>query len=129
MPNEKNKQFYADTVETFLIQLLGYRSLLNSQTGGFLSNYLPDTANDEAFRSLQTNSFSKCLQDTKSSSDESANSFNTQFQSIASQAKEFDQSISDKLKQNLTQEALPRQYLGYSIMLFLGESLTKEHLG
>lgn len=123
-------QLVADDTERLLIQFFGERSLLNVQSGGQYVGYLPNIADEKLFRSFDSRYFTEfsrgCVRFPGTAWDELLDDFDEieRHARTHSELYRFHHNYFNAMKN----EARPYQYKGYTVMVFLGEELSRKHL-
>ena len=125
LKNDTWNVFSAGDIEMFLIQLSGHNGLLNNQLGGYYCNYLPSAVEDEVFKNLQTNYFKRYFSEAGRFSDYAQSILHGPFRMFQSEAVAASYTLTSKVRELTERQAMPRQYCGVSVLVFLEESLTQ----
>ncbi|OKO94545.1 hypothetical protein PENSUB_11812 [Penicillium subrubescens] len=126
--NHIGNQLNADDTESLLIHLLGSRSLLNLQLGGHHIRYLPSEEDEMIFENLDTSYFQKILSENSLFSNSEWSSVKNHFAKMLTGDPRLNEAVSKTAKDALESQARPYQYLGTTIVVFIGEELTDSHL-
>lgn len=121
-------QLNSDDTETLLIHLLGCRSPLDLQFGGQHIRYLPSEEDELAFERLHTTYFHKILCNSSRFSESQWSGVKNHFGSIFAKIPKTKGDLCESAKNALQDQAIPHQYLGLAIVVFVGEELTDGHL-
>ncbi|QKX57257.1 uncharacterized protein TRUGW13939_04365 [Talaromyces rugulosus] len=120
----------ADDMERLLIQLFGYRSLLNVQIGGRNINYLPQAIDSSIFEGLGSDYFKKLPNKCSLLPDSKWNQTASFFMDIKKHSKSYkNKNIIHKNSFKVMEtQARPYEYCGNVILAFLGEEPSDNHL-
>lgn len=94
-------------MKMFLIQLLGFKTLLNSQLGGFYHDYLPRADDEEAFKSLETDYFRICLINAYDFLNEHASGIADLFRAFQKEAVAIVHPITNRMREAIGRQATP----------------------
>ncbi|KAL5359277.1 hypothetical protein BJX96DRAFT_183640 [Aspergillus floccosus] len=123
-------QLTADDIERLLIQLFDNRSLLNLQDGGQYINYLPDTDDEKLYTSMKPSAFERFSRDCTPFPEPEWCGLAEDFLDIEKHARTHAELylFHEAYFQAMQEEARPYQFLGNTVLLFLGEELSQKHL-
>lgn len=125
--DHKGNRLNADDTESILIHLLGCRSLLNVQLGGNHIRYLANYGDEILFKSLATDYFEDFCNQCSEFPEGKWQSLVSSLDSIFTEISTPDCSATKPIIEVLGNQAKPFQYLGTTIMTFLGEELSLGH--
>jgi hypothetical protein len=120
----------ADDTERLLIQLFGEKSLLNVQSGGQYVAYLPKITDETVFRSMGSQYFerffSSCIPFPESDWCKVSENFRAIERHVRSHSElyHFHGTYFEVMKT----ESRPHQYKGHTLLVFIGEQLSRKHL-
>ncbi|BCS24477.1 uncharacterized protein APUU_40921A [Aspergillus puulaauensis] len=123
-------QLVADDTERLLIQFFGERSLLNVQSGGQYIDYLPKITDEKLFRGFNSRYFTEFSSSCEQFPGTAWGKLSDDFDEIERHARthselyHFHHDYFNVMKN----EARPYQYKGYTVMVYLGEELSRKHL-
>lgn len=126
--NHIGNQLNSDDTESLLVQLFGSRTLLNLQLGGHHIRYLPSDEDDMAFRRLRTRYFEKIMRETSQFPESQWSGVTDSFATMLAKDSRPGGAMSEAAKGALESQAKPLQYLGTTVVVFIGEELTNSHL-
>lgn len=129
-PDAVGNQLTADDIERLLIQLFNNKALLNLQDGGQYINYLPDTDDEKLYTSMKPTAFERFSRDCKLFPEPEWCGLAEDFLEIEKHARTHAELylFQETYFQAMREEARPYQFLGNTILLFLGEELSHKHL-
>lgn len=120
----------ADDIERLLIQLFSNRSLLNLQDGGQYINYLPDTDDEKLYTRMNPTVFQTFSRDCMPFPEAEWRVLEGDFMEIESHGRTHVElyPFHEANFQAMQKQARPYQFLGNTVLLFLGEELSQKHL-
>ncbi|RLL97717.1 hypothetical protein CFD26_106903 [Aspergillus turcosus] len=129
-PDAVGNQLVADDIERLLIQLFDNKSLLNLQDGGQYINYLPDTDDEKLYTSMKPSAFERFSRDCTLFPEHKWRVLVDDFLEIEKHARTHAELyfFHEAYFQAMQEEARPYQFLGNTVLLFLGEELSQKHL-
>ncbi|GAD94224.1 predicted protein [Paecilomyces variotii No. 5] len=127
--NVIGSQLTADDTEQLLIQLFGHRTLLNLQQGGQYVNYLPEGTDETLLDTFPTRYFEK-ISKSHLFPEAEWKQLSTLFVEIKEyvHTKGYSYQIHQDSMDIIEIQARPHQYRGNTVIVFLGEELSRKHL-
>jgi len=122
---------FEEDTERLLIEFFHQLTLLNRQRGGYYSSYLPNDLDADTFRDFKTDAWSGFRQNCTVTSDKMLESLDAHFMSVQGYANDYPgesgtarHEFTDKLRDVTMKQATPHQYLGNTVLLFIGKDIT-----